>query len=512
MAFKHGIYILEEPTPIVPPVRVDAAMPVAFITAPVHLSEDPYGVTNDPRLCFQNSEAVRQFGFSLRPEIWDNYTGPQMIFSQFSLFGVAPIVLVNVLDPKIHNDVVANKKQNLQGFSAILSTQDADEGGSLLNTWTPVEGVLIDTVTVRSAAAVVYEAGVHYTLSFNRDGHIVINAKEGVPGGISENEQLEFGYTKLAPEKVDIYDIIGGYDMQLDKNMGLEITEDIFPRFRMVPGQLLAPKYSADPVVAAVMETKGANINGHFRCIVLNDMPTTTKNASGEPVRLKYTDIPAFKNDNNFVFPRQLNGYPKLRLGNQTFYYSVQLAGLIGRTDHESGDIPYNSPSNKNLRINGLCDELGDEMVLNTMMANFLNSQGIITATNFTMGWTAWGNQTGAFPGNTDVKDAMIPVRRMFDWIGNTIVLTYWRKIDFPLTPRRVTTIIDSINMWFNGLQAREFILGGRVDPLQENDNPLTDLLSGLVRFRVQIAPPPPFQAGEFILQYDPEYLQTLFA
>ena len=430
-----------------------------------------------------------------------------MIFSQFALFGVAPIVLVNVLDPTIHNEVVEGNNQNLDGYSAILSTED-----NVSEVLTPVEGVLIDTVTVKNTSGTGYEAGKHYTLSFNRDGHVVVNAKEGADGGIAENERLEFGYTKLAPEKVDIYDIIGGYDMQLDKNLGLEITEDIFPRFRMVPGQLLAPKFSADPIVAAVMETKGSNINGHFRCITLNDMPTTAENSEGEPVRLRYTDIPAFKNDNNFVSPRQLNCYPMLRLGNQMFYYSVQMAGLIGRTDHENGGIPYASPSNNGLRINGLCDANGDEMVLNTMMANFLNSQGIVSAINFTNGWTAWGNQTGAFPGNTDVKDAMTPIRRMFDWIGNTIVLTYWRKVDFPLTPRRIETIIDSINMWFNGLAAREFILGGRVDPLREDDNPHTDLLSGSVVFRTRVTPPPPFQAGEFILQFDPEYLQNLFA
>ena len=52
MAYKHGVYINEDSTSIVAPVEVESAMPVFFVTAPVHLSENPYGVTNVPKLVF----------------------------------------------------------------------------------------------------------------------------------------------------------------------------------------------------------------------------------------------------------------------------------------------------------------------------------------------------------------------------------------------------------------------------------------------------------------------------
>lgn len=510
MAFKHGIYIYEEPTGILPPVRVNSAMPVALVTAPVHLAEDPYAVTNEPQLLFTHRDAVRAFGMSLRPEIWDNYTAPQVIHSMFALYGVAPLVMINVLDPKIHNEVVRNNKCALEGYTAVLSAQDVDEEGMSLEASTPVEGVLIDTVTVKNADGDLYEVGTHYTLTFNRDGHIVINAIEGVTGGITENELLEFAYTKLAPEKVDIYDIIGGYNIQTGKNEGAELMNEIFPRFRLVPGQLLAPGFTSDPAVAAVLETRAGNINGHFHCILLCDMPTMQKNAQGEQVQLRFTDVPAWKNQNNYVSTRQLNLYPMLRLGNQIYHYSSQMSGLIARVDSENSGTPYHSPSNQNLRMNGLCYADGEELILNTDQANFLNSQGIVAAINFTRGWVAWGNRTGIFPGSTDPKDAFIPIRRMFDWVGNTIVLTYWSRIDAPITPRRITTIMDSVNIWLNGLAAREFILGGRLEFLQD-DNPDTDILDGMVTFRLLFAPPPPKEAMNVIMEYDPVYLQTLF-
>ena len=490
MAFRHGIYTSEQPTPIVPPVHVDSALPVAFVTAPVHLARDPYAVTHVPTMCFVNSEAVGAFGFNMRPEIWDNYTACEVIFSQFSLYAISPIVIINVLDPDIHNEVIRGRELTLANGRGVLN----------------VDGVLIDTVEVSGSDGKVYEAGIHYELAFNRDGLIVVNALDG----ISVSETLTLGFTKLAPEKVDIFDYIGGHDNLTGKNFGMELLNDIFTHFRSVPGSLLAPGASGDPVLAAVMETRASNIIGLFRCLALIDVPTMYEEA-GELFRRKYTDVPAFKNQNNLVFPAQVNCYPKLRLGDLIFNFSTQLAGLLGWVDNDNSQVPYVSPSNKNLRMNGLCYEDGEEIVLNTEQANFLNGQGIMTATNFTLGWVAWGNRTGTFPGNTDPKDSFIPIRRMFIWIANTIVLTYWRFVDFPLNLRKVTTIKDSVNIWLNGLKARGFLLGGRIE-LFEDDNPLTDLMNGTIRFRVFIAPPPPMEEAEFILQYDPQYLQTLFA
>ena len=489
MAFKHGIYPSERPTGIQAPVQVNSAMPVAFVTAPVHLSEDPYAQVNVPRLCFTYQEAVRAFGFNIRPEIWNAYTAPQFIHSFFVLYAVAPMVIVNVLDPHVHY-TGGSVSLAFYGDSTLL-TEDG----------TPVEGVLIDSIIIAG-----YTAGEDYTASFNRDGHVVIS---GIGGALSDGLSVDVRFKKLAPEKVDIYDIIGGYDMESDKNLGLEIIDDVFPRFRLVPGQILAPRFSSDPAVASIMDTKAGSINGHFSCIAHIDVPTVVENSNGEKTRLKYTDVPAWKNENNITSTRHIPCYPMLRLGNQIYDYSTQLAGLIARTDSENRGVPYNSPSNQSLNINGLCDANGDEIVLGTQKANFLNSQGIMTADNFTAGWVAWGNRTGAFPGNTDPKDAFIPIRRMFDWILNTIVLTHWSRISSPLTLRRIETIVDSINMWFNGLSQQEFILGGRIEIA--GDNVETDLMNGQIAFDIHITPPPPLEAAKFRAEYDVAYLQALF-
>ena len=130
---------------------------------------------------------------------------------------------------------------------------------------------------------------------------------------------------------------------------------------------------------------------------------------------------------------------------------------------------------------------------------------------NFIGGWKCWGNRTAVYPATTDPKDSFIPVERMFTWVGNILVQNYWFRLDFPITRRQIDTILDSVNLWLNGLAARQFILGGRVE-FMETENSNLDLMDGILRFHVYLTPPSPNREIDFILEYDPEYLSTLFS
>ena len=78
------------------------------------------------------------------------------------------------------------------------------------------------------------------------------------------------------------------------------------------------------------------------------------------------------------------------------------------------------------------------------------------------------------------------------------------------MTKRLVRTIVNSFNVRLNGLAAREFILGGRIEFL-ESENPLTDLIDGIMRFHIYVTPPPPAEQIVGILEFDPQYFATLF-
>ena len=99
----------------------------------------------------------------------------------------------------------------------------------------------------------------------------------------------------------------------------------------------------------------------------------------------------------------------------------------------------------------------------------------------------------------------------MFIWVGNTLVTTFWSKIDDPTNKRLIETIVDSANIWLNGLVAKGALLGGSVE-FREEDNTTTGLMDGILRFHVRMTPPAPAREIDFIQEYDTSYIATLFS
>ena len=98
----------------------------------------------------------------------------------------------------------------------------------------------------------------------------------------------------------------------------------------------------------------------------------------------------------------------------------------------------------------------------------------------------------------------------MFQWVGNTIILTIFQKVDEPGNRRLIETIVNSLNVWLNSLVARQQLLGARV-LFREEDNPTTELMDGIYHFKVFMTPPSPAEDLEFNLEIDTGYYDTLF-
>ncbi len=291
-------------------------------------------------------------------------------------------------------------------------------------------------------------------------------------------------------------DIVGAQTAGV--NSGLFCVEDVFPKFGLVPGLILAPGWSHESAVGAAMIARATDINGVFNALAILDLPTTVTdpaNASAEKGSLSYTDA------------RSIVCWPRVTSGSEIHWLSSHVAGRIGQTDWAHRGIPYASPSNKRLPIDGM-----DGVIYGRNVANdSLNANGIVTVQNWGgAGWVLWGNRTGAYPGETDVKDTFIPIRRTFDYIGNSFVLTFQGKVDFPINRRLIDTIVDSANVWLNGLVGEGALLGGKVYFLPD-DNPSTDIMDGKIKFRFKITPPSPARDIEAVLEYDVDNLETLF-
>jgi uncharacterized protein len=483
--FRHGVTWKDVPTSIVAPITADL-IPVAVGAAPVFMADDPAPL-NVPRVYYSYEEAVNEMGYS---DDWVSYGLCEVIYTFFVLFNTGPIVLINVFDPADNMAApVAPAAMNIVNKQIVIAQSNV---------------VLSSIIVKDSAGTITHVLDEDYAVAYNNDGHPVISI---IAGGaiLPAVTSLLVGYTKTDPSAIDKTDIIGGIDATTDKGTGLEAIEDVFPMHSIVPGILIAPSYSQEPEVAAVLTAKGDNINGCFRCISYADIDSETV--------IRAQDVNDWKNDNNYVSNRLAVMWPRVGIDEKQFWLSTQVAALTQWVDHSNSEIPYESPSNKNLKINktlvGPIATPADSFY-SKASADSLNGQGIVTAINWIGGWKCWGNRTSVYPSQSDPKDMWINVRRMTDFLGNTIVLTVFQFVDKPGNRRLIDSIIDSLNIWLNSLVAAGYLLGARVE-FRHDENPTTELLNGHYKFHVYQASPIPAEWIEFLIEFDVNYLQTLF-
>jgi Phage tail sheath protein FI len=483
--FPHGVSWSDVPTSVIAPVQADVGLNVVFGSAPLHLTKNGKDYINKPRIYNRYEDAVTELGYSTD---WDTYDICEHMDACFVEFGVFPVVYVAVNDPEAGATVVAPAPHT-------LVAGQVDTG---------VEFIAWDISVSGASGTPVYVEGDDYILSLSKTNTTIVTRV--ATGAIAtDTSVIEVGGKSPSSTALTSADIVGGIDVATGARSGLEVIEDVFQTTGMVPGVIICPKFSKDPLVASAMEAKCENINGCFAATCLIDVDTSTIT--------KPQDVNAWKNTNNIVFPRQqcLFGKPALVGVTQSkvFNFASQQGPLMQWTDAYRGDgLPYHSPSNKNLRMNALQLDDGSELPMHLLDANMLNGQGVITALNWIGGWRSWGNRTACYPSNTDVKDMFIPVRRMFDYIGNTIVLTIWQKVDEPGNRRLIDAVVNSLQLWLDGLSNTEALLGARIE-FRQDENPTTELLNGHYVFHVYVAVPTPAEWLDFRIEYWLPYIQA---
>lgn len=479
MAYNHGVRVQEQATSLVAPITGTAGLQVIIGTAPVNLAADPYKATNVPMIAYSFSEAVELLGYS---DDFKNYTLCQSMDACFRVFNVAPIILINVLDPAKH------KKANESATVKVESMQATVE----------VAGILADTVEVSSGETTL-EAGTDYIATFDDDGYLVISLMAGGKGAAAT--ELTVKSSSIDPTKVEESDIIGGYNASTGAESGMELIRQIYPKFGMTPGLLLAPGWSHKPNVGVVLAAKCEEINGVFTCECILDIDCTADGAT------KYTDCNEWKNGNGYINKHSVVLWPQVKVGTKQYAYSAIFGALTAYTDASNDDVPNLSPSNKLIGLTGACLEDGSEVNLDQTQANLLNGQGIITVINMN-GWRSWGNNTACYPANTDPKDRWFCCRRFFSWWGNSFILTYFQNVDDPANYRLVESIVDSENIRGNSYVSQGKCAGARIE-FSEDENPVTDILNGKIQFHQYLAPYTPAEDILNVLEFDPDMLSA---
>ena len=448
MAARHGVFASEAATSLVATNTATSGIPFVIGLAPLSKAdEDTRASAGVPVLATSFSEAEEHLGYD---DNWVDYGICEFMYHHFKLAVSQPVIFLPL------TETFATQSFNGDGTAKEFTVTAKPD---------TVHSVKVSSVTVAVS-------------SYDKSTGKVTLAQ--APAAGTDNVVVTY-LTK--PTDAQVAAAVESIDLCMSM-------------FGIVPDLIVAPGFSDKSAVAAAMAAKAGAINGMFKGKALVDIDAVS-----------YTAAVAAKNGGSYT-EEMIVCWPMGRAGSLVFHGSTIVAGRISQTDTNNSGVPYESPSNKAVLIDSLCNSGGTEILLTLAQANILNDAGINTFLNFMGAWKAWGNYTGCFPSDTDVKNYFIPVSRMFDWISNTLIKTFWSKVDNPMNRRLIDTVVDSANIWLNGLVGRGYLLGARAEMLAE-ENPVTDLMAGIVRIHIFMTPPSPAQEIDFTLEYDASYVES---
>ncbi len=454
-----------------------AASGVVFAvgTAPVN----QVGAYKDIVMASSYDEAKEQLGYS---DDWEKFTLCEVMYTHFKKYGVGPVFLVNVADPSSSKTTVEAKNV------AVVDTVAEIE-----------ETAIADSIVVADAEGNAMTAGTDYEVYYE-DGKCCIAAIRG--GAMDALSEVAVSYDNFSVDTAALEDaVVGGYDADTGVSTGLELVNDVFANYGVNPDIIIAPGFSHLESVATAMTMK-TTVNTVFRAMAILDADME----SG----VTHTDVVKWKNERAMKDPTQILCWPMCKDDAHIYHLSTHAAAIMACTDNMNDDCPSESPSNKDsLKVMAMCKADGSEVKINLDKANYLNAAGILTGLRFMSGFTLWGNYTCAYPTSSHQEEYFINVRRMFNWVGNSLILSYWQFIDSKLTRRLCETVADNANKWINSLTAANHLYGGRVE-FNQAENPDEDIAAGIIRPHVYLAPVSPAQEINFLMEYDISYVSTV--
>lgn len=497
MAYRHGVYTSEVTTSIQTAAPVDSALPFVVGTAPSEAG--PVLVTSWRSFC-------NTFGVSENVDIGaDEYSNggtlTNFAYYWFVLAGRSDCILQSVAV----NDLASEAFSAVDGDESVSVRFATDISGVASAGRDTIRAILAGSTIVVSVSEGVYSvkvvrgddeyAGTLGSTSAIGDFSVTIG---GIPVTFeligADSATFASGVTTAS---VQVAEYGAAVDSTASVISAIQNIHTIYERFGRVAPILAAPYLNEiDDSVAAAMATAASNIGGRFKGIALIDMPSGFNTNAGS---LGYDELSSHKRSTSEF---AVLAWPHVGVGSYRFAASTALAAAFNETDGRFGGLPYVSPSNKALPVTGCYDGDGAVYLTRDDVNAYLGAYGITGFRNTASGWVAWGDNTAAFPGSTDIKDYMIPVRRMFNHVSNTFQLFADSRVSLPLNRRQLDGVINSFNQTLASFVGFGALNAASVE-LDSDLNTTESLLSGTVYIRIRIAPPPSMVVIEGVLEYD---------
>ncbi|MEO3948040.1 hypothetical protein [Gorillibacterium sp. CAU 1737] len=472
MTYKHGIYGVQAPTTdALPPAGV-GTLPIYIGTAPVQQTSNP--AIHVPVILNTFEDAVAKLGYS---DNWSSYTLCEAIYAHFknAIQPIGPIIAINVLDPSVHKKEGSQTIEITNGVGYITAP------------------AVLGTLSITGKTL-----GTDYTAAYTDDGRIKIAALPGKTLAASVTVE----YSEVDASKVLPTDVIGGTSGGIRK--GIAAVDLVYQTLNVVPTILAAPGWSHQKAVKEALVSKANLVNGHWDAIVVADLDAgSTADSIDKAI--------AWKIDNGYNDLPLKVVWPKARKADRTFWGSTLAVVQMQQTDFANDNVPYETPSNKQVDAAGTAVGSGP-IYFDEIEANQLNAKGITTFLFKGGIWVLWGAHNANYEDGApiDPKNVFDASIRMQRYLTNTFQARYAPYLDGPLTRSLVDTILNDAGVWLNSLVAEGKLLSGSI-AFHETSNLTSSMVTGDFLFDVLNTTTPVAKSLTFRVRYTTAGLATLF-
>lgn len=475
LSYLHGVYGQQAATTDTLSPSGVGTLPVYIGTAPVQQLADPSAAVNVPILINSFDDAKAKIGYS---DDWETFTLCEAVYAHFKnrIQPIGPIIVINAMDPEVNVSEGTQSVAITNGIGYITAP------------------AVLDTIVITGKVQ-----GTDYKAEYVADGRVKLTA---LPTKTLANPSAAT-FDKMDIAQVTNSDIIGGNVGGV--RTGISVVELVYVTHKQIPTILAAPGWSQIMAVKEALITASQNINGHWDALVAADLDS---GATSDTI----VKANAWKSTNGYTDIGLKVGWPKAKSAGRIFWASTLMVVRMQQTDFAADNVPYISPSNKQIDITGPVLANGTDFVFDESQANELNQRGITTF-NYRSGiWVLWGphNANYEYGAAIDPKNIFDAGIRMMMYMTNTFQDSFMSDVDGPLNRSTKDTILNDAGTWINSLVADGKLLYGAIEFL-ETSNPTSSIVEGNFVFNTQITTAPVAKSLTFVVQYTTAGITTLF-
>ena len=274
-----------------------------------------------------------------------------------------------------------------------------------------------------------------------------------------------------------------------------------------IPNVLAAPRFSEIPAIHQLMIDKiEEKISGKWYFITVSDIPCDTNVET-------LLEAAEWKETNGYTNVYDKVCYPKVILKNKVYHLSTIAAYTMQKTDQENDNVPYVSPSNKVINADGAVLDSGASIYISEGEANSVNEVGITTVNIIRRKLRLWGSHMANYNHEEvdsisyeDRGDANV---RMMLYLLNYLQYNYIDEIDTAFTRKDIDSVKTGVQQWLNSLVNEGKLLYATID-FNENENSTVTMINGDFVFEVATTLTPNAKSITFKVSYTENGLTLL--